>query len=81
MIELDFDLERVYNIIQDRNCRTVGLQFPEGLKRQAMTIAKGIEEKPMRALSFPEIHASVRAMLIQFLQEQLMSFSISGIQG
>ncbi len=45
MEQFDFDLERVFKIIQDKNCKKVGLQFPEGLKRQAITIAREIEEK------------------------------------
>ncbi|VVB85110.1 2-(3-amino-3-carboxypropyl)histidine synthase [uncultured archaeon] len=45
MEQLDFDLERVLRIIKERNCKKVGLQFPEGLKRQAISIASGIEDK------------------------------------
>ncbi len=44
-MEFDFDLERVFKIIKERNCEEVGLQFPEGLKRQAIDIAREIEEK------------------------------------
>lgn len=44
-MELDFDLERVFKIIKDKNCKTVGLQFPEGLKRRAIDMARDIEEK------------------------------------
>ena len=45
MEKFDFDLERVFKIIKDNNCKTTGLQFPEGLKRQALDIASKIEEK------------------------------------
>ncbi len=45
MEQFDFDLERVFKIIKDKNCKTVGLQFPEGLKRRAISIAREIEEK------------------------------------
>jgi 2-(3-amino-3-carboxypropyl)histidine synthase len=42
---LDFDLERAFKIINDKKYKTVGLQFPEGLKRRATNIAREIEEK------------------------------------
>lgn len=45
MEQFDFDLERVFKIIKDKHCKTAGLQFPEGLKRQAINIARDIEEK------------------------------------
>lgn len=45
MEQFDLDLERVLNIIKDKNCKKVGLQFPEGLKRQAINIAGEIQEK------------------------------------
>lgn len=45
MEQFDFDLERVFKIIRDKNCKRIGLQFPEGLKRQAINIARKIEEK------------------------------------
>jgi 2-(3-amino-3-carboxypropyl)histidine synthase len=45
MEQFDLDIERVIRIIKDRNCKTVGLQFPEGLKRRAPGIAGDIEEK------------------------------------
>ncbi|MFH0904972.1 MAG: diphthamide synthesis protein, partial [Methanobacteriota archaeon] len=45
MEPFDLDLERVIRIIKDRNCKTVGLQFPEGLKRRAPGIAGDIEGK------------------------------------
>ncbi|MCX9074548.1 MAG: diphthamide biosynthesis enzyme Dph2 [Candidatus Methanoperedens sp.] len=45
MEQFDFDLESIFRIIKDRNCKKAGLQFPEGLKRQAVAIAREIEEK------------------------------------
>jgi 2-(3-amino-3-carboxypropyl)histidine synthase len=45
MMQYDFDLERVCRIITDQRSKDVGLQFPEGLKRQALDIARKIEEK------------------------------------
>ncbi len=44
-MDFDFDLERVFKIIKDKNCEKVGLQFPEGLKRHAIDIAREIEGK------------------------------------
>jgi 2-(3-amino-3-carboxypropyl)histidine synthase len=40
-----FDVANIIDIIKARNARTVGLQFPEGLKRQGPALAKEIEEK------------------------------------
>ncbi len=45
MERFELDLERIFKIIKDKNCKKVGLQFPEGLKRQAIDIARAIEEK------------------------------------
>ncbi len=45
MEQFDLDLERVIKTIKVRNCKTVGLQFPEGLKRQALKIARKIEKE------------------------------------
>ncbi len=45
MEQFDFNLERVFKIIKEKNCKKVGLQFPEGLKRQAINIAREIQEK------------------------------------
>lgn len=39
------DLEKVIRKINSRNAKNVGLQFPEGLKMQAVAIAKKIEEE------------------------------------
>ena len=39
------DVERVIKKINSRDARTVGLQFPEGLKMQAVKLAKKIEEE------------------------------------
>ena len=43
MEQFDFDLERIFKIIKDKKCKNIGLQFPEGLKRQAIDIAGQIE--------------------------------------
>jgi len=40
-----FDIQKILEIIEARNAKTVGLQFPEGLKRQAPALAKEIEER------------------------------------
>ncbi len=45
MQQFDLDMERVLSIIKDRNCKKVGIQLPEGLKRRAVGIARKIEEK------------------------------------
>jgi 2-(3-amino-3-carboxypropyl)histidine synthase len=39
------DLEKVIAVIEQRGARTVGLQFPEGLKRQGPELAKSIESR------------------------------------
>ena len=45
MNEYDFEIEKVLNEIKRNNAKLVGLQFPEGLKKQGVKIAKIIEEK------------------------------------
>ncbi len=45
MEQFDLDLERVIKTIKEKDCRKVGLQFPEGLKRKALAICREIEEK------------------------------------
>lgn len=40
--EFDFELGRVASTVRDRRCRTVFLQFPEGLKRKAGTVATAL---------------------------------------
>ncbi len=45
MEQFDFDLERVLETIKQMSCKTVGLQFPEGLKRKSLKIVREIEEK------------------------------------
>ncbi len=45
MEQFDFDSKHIIKIIKDKKCKKVGLQFPEGLKRQAINVAKEIEEK------------------------------------
>ena len=41
----DFDLDRVVDLINRSEAKTVGLQFPEGFKRQAFSIARELEDK------------------------------------
>ena len=41
----NMDLDRVIRKINSKNIKTVGLQFPEGLKMQAVDIARTIEEE------------------------------------
>ncbi|MBE6509067.1 MAG: diphthamide biosynthesis enzyme Dph2 [Methanobrevibacter sp.] len=41
----NMDLERAIRKIQSKDARTVGLQFPEGLKMQAVRIARAIEDE------------------------------------
>ncbi len=40
----DFDIGRIKAIIKEKHCKTVGLQFPEGFKRQAFKIAEELED-------------------------------------
>lgn len=40
-----FDIEKIIEIIDQRNAKTVGLQFPEGLKRQGPELAKELESR------------------------------------
>ena len=41
----DMDLDKVIRKINSKDAKTVGLQFPEGLKMQAVKIARQIEEE------------------------------------
>ncbi len=51
MIEqFDLDIERIIAIIKERNCKKVGLQFPEGLKRRATGLAEEIEKTGARVI-------------------------------
>lgn len=40
-----FDIDAILEVIKARSARTVGLQFPEGLKRQGPSLAREVEEK------------------------------------
>ncbi|WP_174590360.1 diphthamide biosynthesis enzyme Dph2 [Methanocella conradii] len=40
-----FDVPKILDIIKTRNAKIVGLQFPEGLKRQGPALAKEVEDK------------------------------------
>jgi len=42
--QFDFDLERIIDIIKEKQFKKVGLQFPEGFKRQAFSISQKLEE-------------------------------------
>jgi 2-(3-amino-3-carboxypropyl)histidine synthase len=42
--EYDFEIERILNEIKNCGAKLVGLQFPEGLKKNALAIASEIEE-------------------------------------
>lgn len=44
-IEYDFELVKIIEEIKRCNAKLVGLQFPEGLKTSALSIASEIEEK------------------------------------
>jgi 2-(3-amino-3-carboxypropyl)histidine synthase len=44
MQQFDLGMERVISIIKEGNCKKVGIQLPEGLKRQAPGIVLEIEE-------------------------------------
>jgi len=43
--EYDFELGRIASTIKERRCRTVLLQFPEGLKRKAGEVAESLSGK------------------------------------
>jgi 2-(3-amino-3-carboxypropyl)histidine synthase len=45
MEQFDFDLERLSAKIKENNCKKIGLQFPEGFKRQAVEIGREIEKR------------------------------------
>jgi len=45
MPDYDFEVERIVAEIRKRKAKFVGLQFPEGLKKDAVRIAKEIESK------------------------------------
>ena len=42
------NLDKIVSAIAARNAKVVGLQFPEGLKRQAPDIAKAVESHDRR---------------------------------
>ncbi len=49
--EWDYELDRIGDIIDDRDATTVGLQFPQGLKRKAPAIADDIEASIDRSIT------------------------------
>lgn len=42
--EWDYELERIVEAVNDRDAETVGLQFPEGLKRRGSAVADDLRE-------------------------------------
>ncbi|MGM0590176.1 MAG: diphthamide biosynthesis enzyme Dph2 [Halobacteriota archaeon] len=42
--EWDYELERIVDAVEERDARTVGLQFPEGLKRRGPAVADDLRE-------------------------------------
>jgi 2-(3-amino-3-carboxypropyl)histidine synthase len=42
--EWDYELNRIGRVVEERNAETVGLQFPEGLKRRGPAVADDLEE-------------------------------------
>jgi len=44
MSDYDFELEKIISEVKKSKAKTVGLQFPEGLKQHAVDIASKIEE-------------------------------------
>jgi len=45
MPDYDLELDRVVAQIKEKNAKLVGLQLPEGLKKEAVKIAQEIESK------------------------------------
>lgn len=41
----DFELDRIVDLIEKTHVKTIGLQFPEGFKRQAFPIARELENR------------------------------------
>lgn len=52
MTEYDLELEKILKEIKDSKAKIVGLQFPEGLRNQAIEIAEKIEEKGATVIVF-----------------------------
>jgi 2-(3-amino-3-carboxypropyl)histidine synthase len=44
-VTYDFEIDRIVDTIKSEKAKIVGLQFPEGLKTQAIDIAREIESK------------------------------------
>ncbi|RLI92076.1 MAG: hypothetical protein DRO89_02790 [Candidatus Altiarchaeales archaeon] len=44
-LDYDFEVNRILKEIKKSGAKLIGLQFPEGLKKYAVGIAKEIEEK------------------------------------
>jgi len=45
MIDYDLEIERVIDEVKSSKAKTVGLQFPEGLKDRAVEVAERIESE------------------------------------
>ena len=43
--EWDYELERIVDAVEERDAETVGLQFPEGLKRRAAPVTDDLRER------------------------------------
>lgn len=43
--DYDLEVERIISEVEKEGVKTVGLQFPEGLKKHAVDVAAEIEEK------------------------------------
>ena len=44
-LEMDFEIERIAELVEERKARVIRLQFPEGLKRYAPHVAKRIKRQ------------------------------------
>ncbi|MFB6164685.1 MAG: diphthamide synthesis protein, partial [Haloarculaceae archaeon] len=42
--EWDYELDRIVDAVDQRDAETVGLQFPEGLKRRASAVTEDLRE-------------------------------------
>jgi len=46
--EWDYELDRIVDAVEERDAETVGLQFPEGLKRRGPAVADDLREAAAR---------------------------------
>lgn len=47
---MEIDIEQIIRTIKNKNCKRVGIQLPEGLKRQAIFIAKQIQKNNVEVI-------------------------------